>query len=177
MRTIGALSAIIALVWIPPGTAQPSTYITTNAVGPAACLTVDAYHQYLSASLYARETRDVSRMKSLYGSGQCFRMKKGVKATLVEAGLTVSQIRLYAPTGESALVWTASENIARPSSIPSWAQSFPSFHDILMTASRMWIGLVIVAIVAVFLYSILRFRGSNVRSARVHRRHTPWQKL
>ena len=168
-----SLSVFVLAACIPlDASSQSSTYYTTNKVGPAACLTADAYDQYVDATVHARKTQDTSRMAWLYNSGQCFRMKKGAKATLVDSGFTVSQIRLYAPTGEAVLVWTASENIkrraqsslraaigrtpARTSGSSSYGTGQPySVRDVLMTASWTWILIVIVAMVAVFLYAIL----------------------
>lgn len=107
-RTVVLCLAVLAVSMATPGDGSATEYRIRH-VG-AVCITRDALERYMAAVLHARETRDVSWMKHLYDSEQCVRVKKGLKVTVKNAGLTVSQVYVHAKEGGGPLVgWTVNE--------------------------------------------------------------------
>ena len=113
--------------------AHATTYRTTNKVGPAACFTEKAYEDYAKAAIHARSTRDVSWMKHLYDTRQCFRMEKELRVTVEDSGFTVSQIRIFPRGGGTPiLAWTSNENFSAGIGLPEF-----SAHSIAV--AFMWV--------------------------------------
>ena len=109
MRRTMALCMVALTVSVSAPREVSATEYRIRHVG-AVCITRDAYDRYATAVLHARKTRDVIWMKHLYDSEECIRVKEGLRVTIKDAGLLVSQVYIFAREGGAPLVgWTANE--------------------------------------------------------------------